>query len=549
MKQLSAVLCLSILLTGCGSFLQTSSKGPAFFAKRSPDKALPANKSQPIKLDNWGDQLDQLVENDNVRDLKDVDVNGIGLEHSENTAVFESMDIDDFDKPQLPVFLEKTLEPNIPTAQAAEVNKQIQSEQIEQLPGHASSEGTNDHVSDLIEPRPLSIRAIPAADVEPDYSQSKSMYLLEQRKEERQTSDSPSNPIRRDSNQSTRRNPSSRQLLDEKKDLQPQTSDTSSVYFKPVPDSKADSSWVETMSADWDASLETKIARNQFLPTDFPFEVQEADKNNKTDETSWRKLLDQTIDALEQQQVASISSRSNHRFKISERIRAALQARLLRLSAGDIEGALQPVEGLSSQEQAFWHHQFVALNGFLHHPSARIGEAALNPNSAQEVLNSMQNAQRELAQLAPLQISKTELCQSVDGFGQYQKIENNFAPGDQAIIYCELRNFSANIIDSKRGQRYSSRLQGGYQIINDQNEVVSQRQFETTEDLSRNMRTDFYMYFPLTIPELPEGSYRLNISIEDTNANKIVEKTHTSVLHINSTTNPKTATQPSHFRR
>ncbi len=274
------------------------------------------------------------------------------------------------------------------------------------------------------------------------------------------------------------------------------------------------------MFSNWDSAVESVVARNQLLPSETDIDQ----------EPTWRELLGSTIDALEQYRIEF--PQASTRNPIGERIRLAIQSRLLRLSAGDIEGALEPIEGITQREQAFWHHQFVAFNQFLE-TGNRIAGSALNPDSAQVSLNALRQAQTELAGLAPLEISNSSLCNSVSGFGQYETKDSTFSVGERAIVYCEIRNFSA--IRTQVGQgatAYTAKLRGGYQLLDDHNRVVAQQRFAATEDTSRSVRTDFYTYFPLEIPELPEGIYRLSISIDDLHGNKRTEHLYQTPLTI-----------------
>ncbi|HMO14197.1 MAG TPA: hypothetical protein PKD64_10600 [Pirellulaceae bacterium] len=263
--------------------------------------------------------------------------------------------------------------------------------------------------------------------------------------------------------------------------------------------------------AAWDANQETIVLRNEHVMLD----------RNAVDEdrpisglpSRWEELLKKTVEAMEKQQVELPMQRRAD-------IQAALQSRLLRLSAGDVEGALQPIPGLSARENSFWHHQIAAMSAVLDSSTDQLSQRTLHPSSALEALQSIRNAQMELAALAPLRIIHVELCESVEGFGQYEKKGTVFTAGDEAIVYCELANFSVNshVIDGEK--IYEAKLKAVSQWLDADGQIVAQQDYPIVNDTSRNVRTDFYLHFPIRVPNIDPGNYQLNIAIEDVSACK-----------------------------
>jgi len=338
---------------------------------------------------------------------------------------------------------------------------------------------------------------------------------------------------------------------EEQRDGEPHSSsnDLRTISFGPAGPTDT---WQTVMLTSWNPEYEDEVRRNRIFPlalpaiqvADVPTDESDADLSSGgataagfespiasvsrqpvMEPRDWRKLLGQTVAQLERQTEGAAAAEGG--AARARDIRLEIQKRLLRLSAGDIEGALQPISGLSAQEQRFWHHQLASLGLFLGHGYQRIGTSTLSPTVAAEVAESLQQARRELTKLAPLKIAAAKLCRSVDGFGQYQELPSEFTSGQQAIVYCELVNFSARAETGEATEssdvHFVARLRGGYQILDQDHQIVAQQMFPTIQDRSRNVRTDFYLYFPVTIPELPPGNYQLNVSVADLNAHKQAE--------------------------
>ncbi len=551
----SAILS-TICLSGCGSLLRKPNSWSQQ-VNRGERSFEPAAKSQPAKISDWTSELDQVVRQSpqtKKRTGEGLTVDSIQLTSNDridsNSTTNSKINQRIVEDRQLPAFLDQELTKNQDASRAvASVNRlisplnnghttnlaansaanaapspaanslplestDIRPHDVSRSPQPASSPPITPR--DLQNPEVISIKAVPHSPPDAVRQKSKSMDLLDgfgqNNKHEQRNGQFVATQV-----------------------------GTETIYFQPFPaDSTEFQSAFPTASSIWDADEETKVIRNEHLSPALTGSQKLIDSSldGEARETDWQILLTHTIDALEAQELSSPTG-------VRERTRSAIQARLLRLSAGDMEGALAPIKGLSRKEQAFWHHQLVALNTFLHSSYQRIGNATLNPATAEEALNSMRLAQRELADLAPLVIENLRLCREVSGFGQYETTGTDFKPGQQAIVYCELRNFSSNLESDannlQAAPQFTARLQGGFQIIGGDNQIVAQHQYKTIEDRSRNVRTDFYMYFPVTIPDIEDGEYWLNVSIADMNANKRADLSEPLKITIRSATPSKTA--------
>jgi hypothetical protein len=125
---------------------------------------------------------------------------------------------------------------------------------------------------------------------------------------------------------------------------------------------------------------------------------------------------------------------------------------------------------------------------------------------------------------AELSIPTLTLCTKVEGFGRYDPIDPPRFPAQretQAIIYCELENFSSQQNQAKIWQTDVTQeavlyTEDGMQVWADKTQQV--------QDLARNRRHDFYLRTLVTFPStLTVGRYLLKVSIVDRQANRVAE--------------------------
>ncbi len=554
--------------SGCGTLFRK----PLSWQSNNADSAssiAPASKSRPARLANWTSEKDHRI--DPATKLVDAwfgtatqrteesgsrfGIDSIQLENAsdpgEDSRFIVTQISDLTDDAQMPEFIERTLQRPSEAKQAAIVVNQLP---VHTLPVQAESfdhktDGSSTILSDMIELASTSQRTTDSQrpDEPPrlDSKQSESstenddVILLRAQpvkaSEELPVNAEPQSLLERlleldSSEPSTFPSQSEFEPLSRIQSTEGVFGPTpeghsrvhETVYFESIPTSAFDYDSTPPLAlASWNEDQETQVVKNEHVVGGLALPA--TDKARSLDAESpldWRELLQKTIETLEQHEEELPSQRR-------AQVVPAIQARLLRLSAGDVEGALRPIPGLSPSENAFWHHQLVAVSTFLDSSYQRIGERALHPATAQDALQSIRMAQRELAQLAPLKINRVELCDEVSGFGQYGTVNPQFQPGEQAIVYCELQNFSTRPVTRSGETVFTAQLRGGFQIIDHDDRVVAQQEYPLVEDISRNVRTDFYMYFPIRLPELADGDYRLNITIADVNANKRADWTKT----------------------
>ncbi len=89
--------------------------------------------------------------------------------------------------------------------------------------------------------------------------------------------------------------------------------------------------------------------------------ISEADSSGSTDDESWQQLVRKAADDLSHRVASSPATTAE--------IHQHVSLRMLRLLAGDTEGALEPIPHISPAEQDYWSRQFFALATFLDHHS------------------------------------------------------------------------------------------------------------------------------------------------------------------------------------
>lgn len=129
-----------------------------------------------------------------------------------------------------------------------------------------------------------------------------------------------------------------------------------------------------------------------------------------------------------------------------------------------------------------------------------------------------------LRQQAELSIPTLVLCSKVDGFGRYEPIDPPRLVAQttsQAIVYCEIENFTSQLNAAKQWQTDVVQeailyTEDGVQVWADKSQPI--------QDLSRKRRHDFFLRtlvkFP---PTLTLGRYMLKVTIIDRQANRVAE--------------------------
>jgi len=201
------------------------------------------------------------------------------------------------------------------------------------------------------------------------------------------------------------------------------------------------------------------------------------------------------------------------------------QLRLLYLAAGRREDALRPIAGLSATEQDYWDKQLRAMATWM--DVERIPDS---PRRAAEASQRLAEASTRLSQLSSLGVRNMAFCTDVSSYGVYTRFkENNFAPGQQVLLYAEVENFKS--VETHRG--YHTMLKTSYQILDSTGSPVVTDEPQAMEEYCQNPRRDYFVRYRLHLPKgITSGRYRLQLTINDT----LGEKSGVSTIDFTVTT-------------
>ncbi len=233
---------------------------------------------------------------------------------------------------------------------------------------------------------------------------------------------------------------------------------------------------------------------------------------NQPRQLTWQEQLKTSIELLNNQ----IQKQGGSESAALDSVRI----QLMQIVAGTSNGDSFDVTGLPESQAAFWQYQLTSIQVLLNGtPDEDLtgNEAALQRRRATMAARQLELAANQLAGEASLQVSNAMFCNQVRGFGQFTAANNVFVPSQQSLIYCEIANYALRALpaDSAGQDSQMAELRGQFVIVDEHNRVVHQHQYQSVQDKTRWRRKDFYMYFPVTFPQLAAGRYRLQLSIED----------------------------------
>ena len=168
--------------------------------------------------------------------------------------------------------------------------------------------------------------------------------------------------------------------------------------------------------------------------------------------------------------------------------------------------------------------------------TARAGEGDLEKASPEQMavlLDQVDSLEAPLRTRAPLAIDKICFCRRIDAFGVYDQLpdEPTFQPGDWALVYVELRNFSCERHEAGAAiVSYGTRLVSAAEIRDYRGNKVwpsGAERLVFRRKGPEESRTPWHDYFDncsLRVPELPPGRYTLWIEIEDAPTKRSVKR-------------------------
>ncbi len=199
----------------------------------------------------------------------------------------------------------------------------------------------------------------------------------------------------------------------------------------------------------------------------------------------------------------------------AERTARLIRLRHLLVLSGDPDAAVEEVSGLSEAEQEFLRHQLLGLwtiidpEGHPTSPSRRFTSAVPQIREAAKFAAAATDA---------LEVRALAFCTDIQSYGQFKRFEGNrFDAGQQVILYCEIDNFTAKRVDGG----FETHLQGSYDIYDSENRKVLSQLLPGDQQVSANYLRDYFIAYQMLIPqELPAGTYKLRLTMEDRNGKK-----------------------------
>lgn len=203
---------------------------------------------------------------------------------------------------------------------------------------------------------------------------------------------------------------------------------------------------------------------------------------------------------------------SKSKLSKEEQARLEQELRLAYLAADRLDDAVKKVDALPDAPREAFKHLAFALAQMMPHEDDR------RPSHRYaRTLRSLREAAQELSAAGKLELKNLAFCESVEQFGWYQEFKRKeFTAGQQVLLYVEVDNVTS---ERKAPQQFETELQGSYQIFNAANHLVGERTLPLDKETCRNWRRDYFLAYRVYLPEeLPPGSYRLELSLEDLKA-------------------------------
>ncbi len=196
----------------------------------------------------------------------------------------------------------------------------------------------------------------------------------------------------------------------------------------------------------------------------------------------------------------------------AEALRARL--RLLKLSAGNRDAAMQLDSSTAGALDDFWANQLFALwlltePQVVSSPEARFCEIA----------RRLEDALAALRKECPLVVRNLAFATEIQSFGVIKTFDRyEFTVGQRVLLYAEVENLRSKVTS----QGYHTKTRGRVDIFDAEGKRVAEQQFSPTEEYCRNQRRDFFVGFEFNLPShISPGRYSLELTIQDLHSGKL----------------------------
>ena len=195
--------------------------------------------------------------------------------------------------------------------------------------------------------------------------------------------------------------------------------------------------------------------------------------------------------------------------------------RMLYLMAGQHERALEAIPGIEPADQEFWQQTFWAVANYFDNEA--IPDQA---DRATQTVAQLRQATARLQEKANLKLKNVAFCHKINSFGSYERFERDeYTPGRPVLVYSEIENFTSELTADGM---YRTLLKSKIQIFKagTNGDLVAEIPFDTTEDLCRNVRKDYFHSYKFEIPRnISLGPHVMKLTVEDEISQKVATYT------------------------
>ena len=191
--------------------------------------------------------------------------------------------------------------------------------------------------------------------------------------------------------------------------------------------------------------------------------------------------------------------------------------RMLYLMANQHERALEAIPGIDPADQEFWQQTFWAVANYFDQDA--IPDQA---DRATQTVTQLRQATARLQEKANLSLKNVAFCHKINSFGSYERFERDeYTPGRPVLVYSEIENFTSELTADGM---YRTLLKSKIQIFKagSNGDLVAEIPFDTTEDLCRNVRKDYFHSYKFEIPRnISLGPHIMKLTVEDEISQKV----------------------------
>ena len=186
-----------------------------------------------------------------------------------------------------------------------------------------------------------------------------------------------------------------------------------------------------------------------------------------------------------------------------------IKLRHLKVLAGNPDAIEESLDGMSDSEQSFLRHQLQGLWTMVNPDGHPVPRRRLT-HAIEEFRQATYHAS---AAADALEVRALNFCSELESYGQFTPFAGNrFKPKQEVILYCEVDNFAAN----KVADGYETNLQGTYDIYDQDGNQVAGQLLPPDRQVAVRIPRDRFVAYRMNLPaDLPAGTYRLQLTMED----------------------------------